>query len=235
MRRTALFALAMAGLGVLMTWPIITRLSTSVPGPPGDNFEYVYKLWWFKTALFDRGTSPFFIQDVFYPFGYPVALSETTLSNTILGLPLTALAGEVAAYNLLVIWSFVLSGLGAFLLARRLSHSTAGGVIAGVAFAFAPYRLAHIGAGHLPLLGTGWLPFVLLYEERFIRRRARRDAALMGLFFGLFALSSWYYAYMGALVGLVYALARARPWVTLHPRPTHVARPIGSSCGRRPC
>lgn len=41
-----------------------------------------------------------------------------------------------------------------------------------------------------------------------------RDGLLCGLFYGLFALSSWYYAYMGALVAVVYALVRARPWLS---------------------
>jgi hypothetical protein len=206
------FCIALAMLSLVMTYPLVTDMAHTVPGPPGDNFEYVYKLWWFEHALFERNQSPFFIPEVFYPFGYELSLSETTLANTVPGLPLTAVFGEVAAYNLLLLWSFVLSGLGAYLLARYLTGSMAAALLAGLIFAFLPYRTALVGSGHLPLMGTGWLPLLLLYEERVIRHRRARDGALAGLFYGLFALSSWYYAYMGALVAVLYALARARPW-----------------------
>jgi len=199
-------------LSLVMTYPLVTDISGSVPGPPGDNFEYVYKLWWFEHALLEKGQSPFFIPGVFYPFGYELALSETTLANTILGLPLTAAFGEVVAFNLLLLWSFVLAGLGAYLLAEYLTGSTVAAILAGLIFAFLPYRSGHVGTGHLPLMDTGWLPFVLLYEERLIRHARRREGLLLGLFYGLLALSSWYYAYMGALVVLLYGLLRARPW-----------------------
>ncbi len=209
------FVLLVVVLSVVMTYPLITDMTGAVAGPPGDNFEYVYKLWWFEHALFEQQQSPFFLPQVFYPFGYELALSETTLANTILGLPLTAAFGEVAAYNLLILWSFALSGMGAYLLARRLTRSSTAALIAGLAFAFLPYRLSLVGSGHLPLLGTGWLPLMLLYEENLIQGRRLRDGVLCGLFFGLFALSSWYYAYMGALVAVAYAVLRARPLLSL--------------------
>lgn len=215
MRRlyVVIFAVAVALLSLVMTYPLVTDLSGSVPGPPGDNFEYAYKLWWFKHALFDQARSPFFLPDVFYPFGYEIALSETSLSNTVLALPLTAAFGEVAAYNLVIVWSFVLSAVGMYLLACHLTGSAAAGVLAGLIFAFLPYRLSHVAAGHLPLLGTGWLPLMLLYEHRLLRRHHARAGALAGLFYGLFALSSWYYAYMGAMTALFFALLTARPWL----------------------
>lgn len=212
MRRVAWLILLLALLSVVMTYPLAADLAGTVPGPPGDNFEYVYKLWWFEHALFDLNRSPFFVPGVFYPFGYELALSETTLANTILGLPVTAAFGEVVAYNVLALGSFVLSGVGAYLLATQLWRSRTAGFVAGLAFAFLPYRLAHLAAGHLPLMGTGWLPLLLLYEERLLRTRRLRDGALAGFFFAMLALSSWYYAYMGGLLAVLYWLLRARPW-----------------------
>lgn len=211
-RVACLFGLFLLALALLMTYPLALDLSGTVLGPPGDNFEYVYKLWWFKHALLDRNISPFFVPEVFHPFGYDIALSETTLSHTIVGLPLTAAIGETAAYNVLILWSFVLSGVAAFLLARTLTRSTPAALVAGLIFAFLPYRVSHVGAGHLPLLATGWLPLVLLYVERVLHRPRLRDGALAGLFFALLALGSWYYGYIGGLTVGVYVLARGRPW-----------------------
>ena len=204
----ALFAL----LSLAMTYPLVCRLSTAVLGPPGDNFEYVWKLWWFRHALMDLHRSPFWVPDVFAPYGYPLALSETTVANTVLGLPLTIAFGEVASYNLLVLASFVLSGWAAYRLVRAWTGDGSAGLVAGAVFAFSPYRFAHLGAGHLPLLGTQWFPLVFLCAERLIRERHRWAAVGLGVSYALLALSSWYYAYLGALFLGLFVLWRARPW-----------------------
>jgi hypothetical protein len=202
-------------LTVLMTWPLARSLGSAVLGPPGDNLEYVWKMWWFYHALVERGSTPFFAPDVFYPFGYPLALSETTLAHTVLGLPLTALWGEVVAYNVLILASFVLSGYGVYRLLRALGSGVAGALVGAVAFAFCPYRFAHLGAGHLPLMGTGWMPLLLWALERLIRRPSWRRGWPVGLFYALTALSSWYYAVMLALFAGLYLGLRARPWRAL--------------------
>ncbi len=198
-----------AALAVVGTWPLASHLSDAVLGPPGDNYEYVYKIWGVKTALLERGQSPLFNPDVFYPAGYDVSLSETTLANMALALPFAAFWGEVVAYNAVVLLSFVLSGWAMYCLARYLTGSRLAGAVAGAVFAFSPYRMAHLGAGHLPLLGTQWIPLAFLFAERAFRTKAVRDGALAGVFLGLTALSSWYYAYM---VGLFLALFGALRW-----------------------
>lgn len=202
-------------MALVMTWPLALHIGDAVLGPPGDNLEYVWKMWWFKQALLEQRVSPFFVPDVFYPFGYPLALSETTTAHTVLGLPLTVLWGEVAAYNLLMIASFVLSGYGVYLLVGELGASVLGAAFAGLAFAFCPYRMAHLGAGHLPLMGTGWIALLLWAIERLIRRPTVWRGVVSGMFAALMALSSWYYAAVGGLFGVGYVLLRARPWRTV--------------------
>jgi hypothetical protein len=204
--------LGYALLTVVMTWPLVAHLDSAVLGPPGDNLEYVWKVWWFKEALLERGVSPLYVPDVFYPYGYPLALSETTMTHTVLGLPLTALWGEVVSYNVMVYLSFVVSGYGLYLLARDWGCSRAAAFVGGLAFAFCPYRFSHVGAGHLPLLGTGWIPLSFLGLERLVRGPSLLWAALTGLFYALLALSSWYYALMGLPFGVLYLVLRARPW-----------------------
>lgn len=202
----------LAALTVLCTWPMAAHWTSAVLGPPGDNLEYVWKLWWFKEALLTRGTTPFFNPDVFYPYGYPVALSETTTAHTVLGLPLTAWWGEIASYNSLMFLSFVASGYGVYRLLRERGVTIYGGLAGAVAFAFCPYRLAHLGAGHLPLMGTGAIPWLFWALERTIKQPSLRRGLLVGLFYALTALSSWYYAVMVAPFAALYVLLRARPW-----------------------
>ncbi len=197
---------------LLMTYPLVAHPGSIILGPPGDNFEYLYKMWWFKDALLAKGIAPFFIPGVFAPFGYPLALSETTLSNMLIGFPLTILFGEVLSYNAVMVASFVLSAFTGYLLGYAISRRRVAGLVTGLVFAFAPYRFAHLGAGHLPLMGTQWIPLTFFYLERMMRRKRLRDAAMGGLFLGLTGLSSWYYAYMMGLFVLAYFVLRGRLW-----------------------
>jgi hypothetical protein len=195
-----------------MTYPLAVHFGHGVLGPPGDNFEYLYKLWWFKYAPFDLGASPFFDAGVFYPEGYHLALHEMSLANMLLGMPLTVLCGETVAYNALVLLSFVLSGFGLYLLVFRLTGARTPAVLGGVTFAFCSYRMAHLGAGHLNLLGTQWLPFLFLCLEQLQDTRRRESAVQVGIFFALSALSSWYYAPTIAIFVAIHVLWRMRPW-----------------------
>ncbi len=197
-------------LALLATFPLVSHLATGVPGPPGDNFEYLYKLWWFKRALFDLGVSPLFTSDVFYPQGYYLALHEMSLANISVGMPFTLCCGEIISYNGLVLLSFVLSGFGMYLLAFYVTGVRLAALLSGVVFAFASYRMGHLGAGHLNLLGTQWLPFLMLSLERLLATRRVRLAILSGIFFALSALSSWYYAPMFAIAAGLYLVWRTR-------------------------
>ena len=207
-----LLALFFGLLAVVVTWPLSLHLSTRVIGPfYGDNLEYVWKIWWVEHALLDLGRSPLIQPDIYYPYGYPLAYGEITPSHTYLGLPITALLGPVATYNLSILVSFVLSGLVTYLLVRELTGSEAAGLVSGVIFGFCPYRMARI-AGNLPLVDTQWLPLFFLFVERFVRRRRWHYAAAAGLCYAASALSSWYYAVALALLAPIYLLVRFRPW-----------------------
>ncbi len=207
---TARILLLFGLLAILVTWPLALHLGTQVIGPfRGDNLEYVWKIWWVKHALLDLNQSPLVQPDIYYPFGYPLAYGEITPSHTYLGLPLTALLGPVATYNLFILVSFALTGLFTVLLVRRLTGSTPAGLVAGLILAYCPYRMARI-AGNLPLIDTQWLPLVLLFLERYADRRRWPDAVGAGLGVAASALSSWYYAAALGLLLPVYVVARFR-------------------------
>jgi hypothetical protein len=194
-------------LSVGATWPLASRLGDSLPGWPADNFAFLYKLWWFRTALLEQHRSPFFDPGSYAPFGFSLGQGEPTLANTLPGVVLGALTNDVVAYNLLALGSFVVSGTGAYLLVKELSSSRLAALISGLAFAFCPYRLSQF-AGHLQLLGTGWIALSFYFLERLLRTGRVRDGLLLGLSFGLAALSAWYYAYMVGLALGAYLLLR---------------------------
>jgi hypothetical protein len=204
------------GLAVAATWPLATQFGTALPGWPGDNFAFLYKIWWVETAL-RTGANLFYDPNVFAPFGFNFGRGEPTLPNTIPGALVALGAGPVAGYNVVLLAGFVLSGCGTYGLARALGANRPAALLAGIVFMLAPYRLAQ-AAGHLQIAATQWLPCALLFAERTLRRPNRRDAALTGLCFGLTVLTAWYYALIGGLLLLGYGalrlwtLRRGFPW-----------------------
>ena len=77
------------------------------------------------------------------------------------GALLARLAGPVAAYNWLVLLTFPLSAVSAYLLARYLTLSPAAALLAALAFAFSPFHIAH-AAYHPHVAQTQWIPLYLL-------------------------------------------------------------------------
>lgn len=205
-------------LTLVMTYPLALHATTAIAGPPGDGFIHLYEMSWFKRAIFDLHVWPLFDPEVFYPFGYNLALSHFTPSNTLPMMPIVLLAGPVAGFNSAVFMSFILSGFGAYLLVYYFTRNRWAGVLAGILYAFSAYRFHNLGAGWLPNLGTQWLPFAILYLDKLITGARRsnsspwRAGALCGFFFALTCLSSWYHVYIAGVAVLVYGLARAWPW-----------------------
>jgi hypothetical protein len=161
-RGFVLLAALYAALALVFTWPLALHLTTHHVGESGgDARVYVWNLWWVKTALLERHVSPFETDMIFHPVGIGLALHTLGLWQGLLFLPLDALFGFVAGANLVVLLSFVASGLGTFALARREGASTQAAFLAGLVFAFCPYRLARL-AGHYDLLATEWIPVYLI-------------------------------------------------------------------------
>lgn len=199
---------ALAGLlSLANTWPTLERLSTSLPGWPGDNFAFLYKLWWFRASIVQEGRWPFFDPGSYAPFGFNLGQGEPTLINTLPGVVTGVLTNDVVSYNLLAFMSFVVSAIGGYLLVREVTSSRLAGLLGGLAFAFAPYRMSQF-AGHLQLLGTGWIALAFYFLERLLKTQQGRQGLFLGLALGLAALSAWYYAYMVALALAVYFLLR---------------------------
>jgi hypothetical protein len=210
-------------LAIIFTWPLILHLNTHVLGHPADNFEYVWKMWWVPHAIFERGISPFWQPDVYYPFGFPMANGELTPIHTFFLAPLTLLLGDVMTYNLAGLASGVLSGWFMYHLAcgwmERLEpeHPSLlhlGAFFAGAAYAFCAYRFTHLSA-QLPLVGTHWLVLAIFGLDRWVGSRRAGDAVLAAVGIAFASLSSWYYAYMLLLLGPVYLVARADNLITL--------------------
>ena len=158
-----LFALA-------LTWPVVARLGTQVPGNGIDDPPLTWNLWWVQDALLRQGTNPFDSDYIFYPLGINLAFYTLTVLNGFLSIPLQATGGLISASNLVLLSSFVLSGYGAFLLAgyviskdpRAARSSLLPSFGAGLLYAFASSKLAYAALGQWNIASSQWIPFYIL-------------------------------------------------------------------------
>jgi hypothetical protein len=201
-RRTAGLALAAyAALTAAALWPL-----PSAPGrlviPNDDMYGNVYAMAWVAHQSV-RDPGHLFAANVFQPHPWPLAFMESLIPQALLAGPLRALgASPLLAHNLVLLLTFPLCGLAAFLLARELGAGPAGSFLAGLAYAFCAYRYAQVV--NVQTLSMQWLPLALLFTRRACRCGRWGHAAAAGLFLLLQALSSGYYAVLGGLaVGLV--------------------------------
>jgi len=198
-------------LTLAVTWPLVLHLTDRVPGWfIADNYEYIWKMWWFKHAIIDVHQSPLFAPDIFYPQGFYLAHAELSPLHTVVGLPLTWLWGEVPTYNLFTILSFVLTGWATYALLYRMTGNHWAGLIAGTILTLTPYHTVRYG-GILPLMSIQGIPIFFLCLEMWIEDRRCRWAAFAGIGFLLSAWASLYYAAGIMLLAPVYALIRMQP------------------------
>jgi hypothetical protein len=191
----------------LMLWPLLARFTTYIIGPPGDNYEYLWKMQWFSDALLGQHVSPVFTPQIYYPAGPELTISEITPAHTLLALPITRLFGPIVSYNLVIVASFVLTGFFTYLLAVRLGARRGAAWVAGLIFAFCLRRFFH-STGHLGMMGTQWLALTLYGWEGLLTRRRMWDAYLTGVAFALITWSSWLYGTTFPVLLILYALVR---------------------------
>jgi hypothetical protein len=207
MQRAWHAAAAYIALTLIATWPLARGLARDVPWDLGDPVLSIWIIAWDCEQLLailggDIGRiATFFDANIFYPAPLTLAYSEHFLAQALQALPVYALTKDpILSYNLLFLSTFVLSGLGAYLLVRDLTGDARAGFLAGLLFAFAPYRLPQ--ASHLHILSAQWMPFVLYGLRRYIAAGApgaagarRRWVPLAGATAALAAqnLSSIYY------------------------------------------
>jgi len=161
-----------AALTFALTWPLAVGLTRDVPGDFGDPLFTSWVIAWDATHL-GRG---WWNANIFAPHPLALAYSEHFLPQALQVLPIyLATNNPILCYNLLFLSTFVLSGLGMFLFGRELTGSREAGIVAGLAYAFAPYRIASIP--HLQVLSSAWMPFVLFGLRRYFATGRTRPLA----------------------------------------------------------
>jgi hypothetical protein len=104
-------------LTLVMTYPLVRELGRAIPGDGFDGWQNVWNLWWVKRALLVEGTNPYFTRFIDYPNGVYLYFHTLNIFNGLTFLPFSLGAGLLVAYDAAVVFSFVMGGYGAYLLA----------------------------------------------------------------------------------------------------------------------
>lgn len=186
-------------LAVFFTWPLILHVHNGVVGNGNDTLLNTWIVTWDAKTVFTRPWG-LFQGNIIYPSRDVLAYSEHLFAMGVLAAPVYYASGNpILAYNFLLFFAAVLSGFGCYLLVKELTGSRWGGLAAGIFFTFCPYRISKLG--HLHVYFSPLLPFVLLYEHRFLEKGGKKNLLAFALLFLAQSLASWHYLVFCAFAG----------------------------------
>jgi hypothetical protein len=159
-------------VALVMTWPLATVITRQIAGDNGDTLFNCWALLWTSGQIVRalRGDVAALAQywngNIFYPSPLTLAYSEHLTPQMLQAFPVLSLTGNIVlAYNVVFLATIVLSAIGMYLLVRELTGHDAAAYLAGLAFAFAPYRMDQFE--HIQVLSSQWMPFAFYGFRRF--------------------------------------------------------------------
>ncbi|MCW3026622.1 MAG: hypothetical protein JWM29_2054 [Solirubrobacterales bacterium] len=157
-------------LALVTTWPLVLHLPSRIAPDLGDPVRTAWEVAWVGHAMLHNPLHVF-DANTFYPHPNSLAFSDSLLGYGPAGFFGSGTVAALVRYNLLFLFAWSLCFVGAYLLARELGLGRLGGAAAGVAFAYAPYRVTE--AGHLHVISSGGLALGLFLLIRGYRRSSR--------------------------------------------------------------
>jgi hypothetical protein len=188
------------------TWPLVLHFRDHIPGRPGDNFSFLWNLWWMRKALAAPEVSFFRSVYLFSPFGVDLVNHPHTALQGLISATLLAKLSIVEAENLYIVVSLFLNTACAYALAFDITRIRRLAVLAGVAFGGSPYVAAHL-FGHFDLLTAWVIPLFALFFRRALIEGKVIPAVVAGLCVAVAAYSAYYYVVYIALFAIVYTVA----------------------------
>jgi hypothetical protein len=188
-------------LAVLITYPVAVRPTEfSVLNQYTDDLLQAWTIEWNVHSFLSgwQAIAEIWDANIFYPYPLTLIFTEHLLPTSLLLMPFALLGSTpLISTNLGVLLTTILSGWGMYLLVTWLTDNRWAGLVAGLFFAIAPYRMSHIT--QLNLLSTHWTPFIFLVSARLVRSNRRSDLVLLLIFTNLQFWSVINYAIMVAM------------------------------------
>jgi hypothetical protein len=216
-RELAVVTALMTACTLVMTYPQVCQLDSV--RDLGDPLFSLWRLAWVAHQIV-RDPLNLFDANVYHPSRFTLAYSDAMLLPGMMTAPFFWLGiPSVPLYNVVLLSTFVLAGVAMYVLVRSLTGQKPAALVAGVAFAFYPFRFQHYY--QLELLWACWMPLTLWAVHRTLARGRWRDGLLAGGAFAAQALSCVYFGLFLAAylvpVGGVLAIGSGRLTRALKP------------------
>ena len=150
-----------------MGWRLLRDLGHSVTGGDIDPLAQSYFLSWTGHAA--RTDAGIWDANVFYPAEDSLAFSDSMLGYLPFNLIGSGPEASLVRYNLVLLFTFVLCFVAGTLLTRELGVRQPFALVGGTAFAFAPWRVAHLL--HMNVLSLGGVALTVFFLLRGYRLR----------------------------------------------------------------
>jgi hypothetical protein len=184
---------ALSVLSVAMNWPVARVLATRMPAPFGDPGLNAWILGWGADRL-AHGLRGLWTAPIFFPFPDTFAYSEHLLGISFFVAPVYwSTRNPTLVYNLAFLATPVLAGAAMYILVKSLTRRRDAALLAAVAFAFPPLRVAQLS--HLQVLAYGWMPLAVWSLRGFLRDGSRPALLVFAASFLMQALSNGYYLF----------------------------------------
>jgi hypothetical protein len=155
------------GLSIVMTWPLVRYLGRDMPAEYGDPMFDSWEVGWIGYALLHQPLD-LFQANRFWPHPDSLAFHDLLLGYGPAGIFVQGPHSALVVHGILVLFAFTLAFVGAYLLAHELGARWPGAIVAGAAFAYAPWRLSQVR--HLNVLSSGGIALALFLLLRGYRR-----------------------------------------------------------------
>ena len=186
----------------LLTWPLITKLSTFYTDK-GDYPLIGWILWHNQKAItegfiFDQ--VKYFDAGQLYPYPFTLAFSEHLFIPSILfTIIYTFTKSVIFSTNTLFFLSFVLTFIASFYSIHYFIKNKSASIIGALIFTFNPLTFAHF-AGHFHLMNKYFLPPLFLYCYLFLTKPNLKNSILFFTFFTLNALTSVHFGIFSLII-----------------------------------
>jgi hypothetical protein len=222
-REMMLVTIGMCALSVFMTWPALRDPAHTYPSIGSDPLILVWAIAWAGHGLAHMPVHVF-NGNAFYPAPLSLAFSDSMLGYGPVRLFGRGPGSVLVDYNLVYVAALALTGVGGYALARQLGAEPLGAAVAGLGFAFAPWRAAQSDWLHVESTGQLAVSLAMLARGHGLSFRCRKGPwrplwVALGWLFAAWQVSIGFqnglpFAYLLAVITLAtlaYCLLRRRP------------------------
>lgn len=187
---------------VIFTFPAILSFSTALFADTGDGLQNVWNIWWVNKAVTELHTTLWKTNFLHFPYGTTLIGHTLNPFNGMLAILLLKFMPILQAYNFILIFTFIMGGVSAYILSFYIGRSYWGAILGGFIFSFSNFHFAH-AEGHLQTVSLEWIPLFILIWIMFLKKPGIILAIGSSLFLYLNLLCDYYFFFYCVITSII--------------------------------